>query len=389
MLLLEESKKDALATTLSQELSATPFACSSLTHLSGGTTNFVFRGVLAAPIPAQDGNLTSSVIVKHSTDFVAVNPDFSLDVSRCGFEGFMLNSLNKFPAVTTSDHITINVPHIFQSSGQTNTQIIEDFPDAIDLKTVFVSPAAKSILLEPFSTSIGRALGLWLRLLHNWASAPAQVELRAEIGKNEPMRRLKRRITFESFIAVVEQFPELLEGHKEVLEDVKAIGMQDFERGMGNEGGEDWGIVHGDFWTGNVLLPDLSSAELHELDEIKLSVIDWEFAQFGHRAYDLGQMIGDLYERKHFKDVDGALAAIYGFINGYGEVSEEMAFRTAIHAGVHLICWYNRRPPKSPLKCTPEQGLSVVKLGRDFVVKGCKKDRDWFEGSVLASLFQK
>lgn len=100
-------------------------------------------------------------------------------------------------------------------------------------------------------------------------------------------------------------------------------------------------------------------------------------------------MIGDLYERKHFKNADGALAAINGFIDGYGEVGEEMAFRTAIHAGVHLICWYIRRSPKSPLKGTPEQILSVVKLGRDFVVKGCKKDRDWFENSLLASLFQK
>lgn len=162
----------------------------------------------------------------------------------------MLNALNKFPAVTTSDHITIKVPHIYQFSGQTNTQVIEDIADAIDLKTVFVSPAAISILTEPFSTSIGRALGSWLRLFHNWASAPAQAELRAEIGKNEPMRRLKRLITYESFIAVVEKFPELLEGHKEVLEDVKAIGMQDFEKKMGNEGGEDWGILHGDFWTG-------------------------------------------------------------------------------------------------------------------------------------------
>jgi hypothetical protein len=120
---------------------------------------------------------------------------------------------------------------------------------------------------------------------------------------------------------------------------------------------------------------------------MNLFVIDWEFTQFGHRAYDLGQMIGDLYERKHFNDVDGALAAINGFIDGYGGVGEELAFRTAIHMGVHLICRYNRRPPTGPAKGTPEQVSSAIKLGRDFVVKGFKKDKDWFAGSVLASLF--
>ncbi len=65
---------------------------------------------------------------------------------------------------------------------------------------------------------------------------------------------------------------------------------------------------------------------LHEIiavvDEIsilvsvdQLFIVDWELAQIGHRAYDLGQMIGDLYERKHFNDVDCALWIMEGFIS--------------------------------------------------------------------------
>jgi hypothetical protein len=80
---LEQLEKEALAAAISKELSATPFACSSLTALNGGTTNFVFRGLLAEPSSAQDGRLTTSVIVKYSTDFVAVNRGFPLDISRC------------------------------------------------------------------------------------------------------------------------------------------------------------------------------------------------------------------------------------------------------------------------------------------------------------------
>jgi hypothetical protein len=118
-------------------------------------------------------------------------------------------------------------------------------------------------------------------------------------------------------------------------------------------------------------------------------IIDWEFAQFGHRAYDLGQMIGDIYERKHFDNSASAEGTLQGFITGYGPVPDEMAFRTAVHTGIHLICWYTRRAPNSPLPYPLEQVTSLIKLGRDFVVKGWAADRGWLQDSVLAPLFKK
>ena len=121
----------------------------------------------------------------------------------------------------------------------------------------------------------------------------------------------------------------------------------------------------------------------------ELVVIDWEYAQFGHRAYDLGQMVGDLYERKHFNDAEAAMWTIKGLVDGYGGLSDEMAFRTAIHAGVQLLHWYNRRDPSTPLTGTPRQIADAVAVGTDFVVKGWSRDRTWFEGSVLAPLFVK
>ena len=107
-----------------------------------------------------------------------------------------------------------------------------------------------------------------------------------------------------------------------------------------------------------------------------------------HRSHDLGQLIGDLYERKHFKGADCALWTMEAFIDGYGPLSEDMTFRTAIHAGVHLICWCNRRPGKPPPGVTPEQISGVVEIGRDFVLKGWEKDKTWFQGSPLACLFK-
>ena len=125
-----------------------------------------------------------------------------------------------------------------------------------------------------------------------------------------------------------------------------------------------------------------------ESEGTNMFIIDWEFAQFGHRAYDLGQMIGDLCERKHFNnDSPSAEQVLQGLITGYGPVTREMAFRTAIHAGIHLICWYIRRAPDSPLPYPIEQATRLIELGRDFVVKGWNADRDWFQDSMLAPLF--
>jgi len=99
-------------------------------------------------------------------------------------------------------------------------------------------------------------------------------------------------------------------------------------------------------------------------------------------------MIGDLYERKHFAGIDSGLWSIQGFITGCGALSDEMAFRIAIHAGVHLICWYIRRDPTAPFMQPLKQIQDAIRIGTDFIVKGWKRDRTWFEGSELACLFR-
>lgn len=138
----------------------------------------------------------------------------------------------------------------------------------------------------------------------------------------------------------------------------------------------------------SVLLP--SNISLQKQGELKLFVIDWEFTQFGHRAYDIGQLIGDLYEREYFQNVDSAVWIIQGFIDGYGALSEEMVFRTAIHVGMQLVCWCKRGPPlhMRPQWSTPGLIAGVVKLGVNFIVKGWEKDREWLESGALKGLFK-
>jgi len=106
--------------------------------------------------------------------------------------------------------------------------------------------------------------------------------------------------------------------------------------------------------------------------------------QIGPRAFDLAQMIAELYETKLFKDVDCGLRAIKGFVEGYGPLNDEMAFRTAVHVGVHLVVWGSRVKGWG----TQEQVEEVVKLGSDIIVQGWNKNKMWFERGDLKCLFE-
>lgn len=116
-------------------------------------------------------------------------------------------------------------------------------------------------------------------------------------------------------------------------------------------------------------------------------VIDWELSQYGHRAYDLGKMFGDLCEKQFLDNSESAVWIIEGFVEGYGGMDEELAFRTAIHTGTQFLHWCIRRPPNAELLATPERITDAMKLGRDYIVKAWMKDREWFEGTALGPLF--
>jgi len=131
-----------------------------------------------------------------------------------------------------------------------NIQVMQDVPDARTLTSIVVSPTADAILNKPYAASIGYALGRWLRDFHDWTSAPPQAELSRKIRENEAMRKLKSQITYESFINVLRNFPDLLEGHIKAFEEVRGMAEVEFAKTAQEGEVEDWGIIHGDFWGG-------------------------------------------------------------------------------------------------------------------------------------------
>lgn len=132
----------------------------------------------------------------------------------------------------------------------------------------------------------------------------------------------------------------------------------------------------------SVLIPNVAIGSHFETT---LFVVDWELAQVGSRALDLGQMIAELYETKIFKGVEAGVWIIEGLLQGYGVLSDEMAFRTAIHVGVHLICWGSRVPGWG----SKEQIEEVVKIGNGMVIGGWVKNKQWFESHGLGFFFKK
>lgn len=129
-----------------------------------------------------------------------------------------------------------------------------------------------------------------------------------------------------------------------------------------------------------MLLPD---APFQDSVEVPVFVVDWEMAQLGVRNLDVGQMMAELYELWLYKKIQAGLWIMQGFSEGYGPVSENFAFRTAVQMGAHLVCFGTSVPGWG----TPAQVEETAHAGRELVVNAWQKKRAWFDGGELAFLF--
>ncbi|KAF3769968.1 hypothetical protein M406DRAFT_354197 [Cryphonectria parasitica EP155] len=188
------------------------------------------------------------------------------------------------------------------------------------------------------------------------------------------MQMIKLNYGYKLLLSRVEAHPDLLQNAKPVFEEVIAMAMAELEDRTKLQ------VIHGDFWTGNILLPD---EVLQPSKRTPLLVIDWEMLQLWLPQLDLGQMIAELYELYLYKRIKAGLWLIEGFVAGYGIVDDDFAFRTALHVGTHLVGFGSMVPGWG----TPEQAMEVVGVGRDIILRAWAKDRKWFESHDLSSLF--
>jgi len=241
-------------------LSQTRYACSELTPLSGGSANFVFRGVLRVPVSSSASEeKVEVVIVKYSAAFLFVARAFSIDLSRCVSDPFFLSTQFQADAIQTAEasmlralhntttNLPFKTPQLYLFDKVENIQVHQYFAAAANLEQIFASQTLSPAVAERISYDIGVAL--WS--FHKWASHSAQTGLRAEIWKNEPMRRLKYRTSYASLVGVLENFPGLIEGCRGQFEDLTAMAAGEFNRVAADTNGDaNWGVIHGDFWAG-------------------------------------------------------------------------------------------------------------------------------------------
>ncbi|KAI0115844.1 kinase-like domain-containing protein [Nemania sp. FL0031] len=373
---MDAAARDEIKSKVLADLEQTPFAASSLRVLSGGTANFIYHASLNKPLA--DG--TTDVLVKHSEGYVASSPAFKLTLFRAHIEGECLKALSELPIDGTAElsgsiNFTVRAPKFYHFDEKNSTQVQEILPNSKDLKTYALSTysADTSDAARPQCLQLGRSLGKWLWNFHN--SSATQASLQKTVAENTDMQQLKHFINFSWLLDRVEQFPSILSEAKGVFEKVKDMAAKEPEDESRLQ------AIHGDFWTGNVLLPD---RPIREGDNVTMFIIDWEMSQIGVPNLDFGQMIAELYELKLYRNITAGLWMVQGFAEGYGAVSDDFAFRTAIQIGAHLIGFGTSVQGWG----TPAQVEMVARTGRDIIVRAWQKDRQWFEGGDLACLFQ-
>ncbi|KAF3059620.1 hypothetical protein GL218_04456 [Daldinia childiae] len=373
------ASREEITSKVFESLKGTPYEASSLDVLSGGTANFIYRATLIQSLE----DSTQEVAVKHSEDYVATSPGFKLTLSRCRIEEECLKALSVFPIVDKADendsyNFIVRTPKLYHFDEANNTQVQEYLQNGIDLKmhTLTVESGADPEITKHQSLQLGKALGRWLKGFHGWAAR--QPKLRQVVAANKELQQLKHTINFSWLMDRVNQFPNVLGGAEGVFKEVGKMAAAELEDDSQLQ------VIHGDFWTGkyltSILLP---KAQIQEGVDVSMFVIDWEMSQIGKPNLDVGQMLAELYELKLYKDKSAGIFMAQGFMEGYGPVSEEFAFRTAIQVGAHLVSFGMVVPDWGSV----EQVEGCGRLGRDMITRAWKKDRRWFEESDFAFLF--
>ncbi|KAF2008759.1 hypothetical protein BU24DRAFT_468550 [Aaosphaeria arxii CBS 175.79] len=380
------NSQEQLISGIIARLSQTPYACSTLTRIPSGTTNLVCRGKLIVPLEFPDNTTSANddtIIVKHSVGHASGNQEIRLDLTR----------------VVRDPKTEIQTPLLLAEYPTTSPDIHHNITPSLH---VFADFGRSNILAEVPNDSIkdtGRALGGWLRGFHDqtYSSSTELLSLSRVVMTNEGMRELKRKISYEAVLSILEEnFSNILEegdNVRDTIQEAVDAGCRDLSVSCSDmqttERTNSYGIIHGDLWTGNLLVSLGSQESAPPSKDINLTVLDFEFTQFSHFAVDLGQMLADLYEKGHFYLLPRALirAMIKSFFEGYGEIDEELKRKTLIHAGVHMICWFIRRNPTAPIREPMERVESLMRTAVKWIQIGKSQNEDYELGAMGDTLY--
>lgn len=129
-------------------------------------------------------------------------------------------------------------------------QVHEDLRDALNLSAILRSPTTS----RNFATAIGYDLGFCLKSFHDLVASnlgnDPEFSLSPDIWINPPMRLMKHRTSYGSFIEVLDRFPGMTDDCKTLLEEVRDMATRELKLLPLDPRLQYWSTIHGDFCAG-------------------------------------------------------------------------------------------------------------------------------------------
>lgn len=330
-------------------------APTSITPLTGGTANFVFRLIDLSGF---------SKIVKHASPYIAASQGrVPFPAERMDYEVTALRTIGALMMPQDDSSSRVKIPRVLEYDGPSKVLTMTD-GGSMTLKAAYASSERDTI------ADIGDELGRWLARLHHVTK-----DTNIGPGGNEIGKRVYRWA-----------YSHLWEVAAEFKLDVSFCRSIDEKYGsLLLATTDDASICHGDFWPGNVLLDD------H--DRNKLTVVDWEMCRRGCGATDVGQFAAEAYLLDRLRGGKGLLEA---FLRGYRQGAEGLGRRSlleddddggfvqrvAVHMGVHLAYW----PARVDWGIGKEETREIVELGHEVMRRGDAGDVGSLREGMLSGL---
>lgn len=252
----------------------------SVTLLSGGTANYVYR-------VSVDG---STNIFKHAAPYLHSNRNFPFDPIRMDYEAHILQILSPTsgsgPLEKLLPYSAVHAVRVTDYDKANKLLCIGD-GGTQNLKAAYEDPNLDI-------ARVGDELAKWVAALH-MCSSGISLALPEQTGSsnNNPVAVGIYRHSYKNLNRALSQY-----GH-----DTQLAHRVDEEFGSLLET-EDECVCHGDFWPGNVLVRLGGSGE----KPFELTIVDWEMVRRGNSATDVGQFAAEAFLLDRFKGGRGLLA---------------------------------------------------------------------------------
>src|SRR5690606_3804852 len=189
----------------------------------------------------------------------------------------------------------------------------------ITLKSALIDHVMSKDTTEAIGSALGR-FAAEVHLLGRLTDNAAAAKLRLDLGESLKAKEISFTVFYdwlEKTANEVQIGTLSADEMKELIQKAKKLMREEmFEKR------DSWTVVHGDFWTGNILIPQtlVSSSGLNNPSKIvekKIHVVDWELCKLAPPHFDLGQMIAEMYLPFHFYANQASLSMIDAFFFSY------------------------------------------------------------------------